>query len=280
MPPTASLSSAEARAFAESVAGVLDRRAPVAGAWGPGEAAADVWPELSAALDELGWDTLAQDPELVACAGLGAVELGRRLAPLYEVDRLLGASPLAGDLIRSLGDERIALVREDRGVVRRRVVDSEPVASADGLDVHRVLELGETVELTAEAWRTATGAWTAAGVGYLAGLGQGALDLTVDYVRQRRAFGSTLAALAPVQQLLADAATSVRGVSLLAGEAPDGDALAHAGPAMSEGCAVCQQVTGAIGFTLEYPLHRYTQRARALATWNDALLDSLIGPGD
>ena len=36
----------------------------------------------------------------------------------------------------------------------------------------------------------------------------------------------------------------------------------------------------AIGFTLEYPLHRYTQRARALATWNDALLDGVVGPGD
>ena len=116
----------------------------------------------------------------------------------------------------------------------------------------------------------------AASVGYLAGLGQAALDLTVDYVRQRRAFGTTLAALAPVQQQLAGAATAVRGVRLLAGEDPATDALAYAGPAVAEACAACQQVTGAIGFTLEYPLHRYTQRARALAVWNDALLDELI----
>ena len=57
---------------------------------------------------------------------------------------------------------------------------------------------------------------------------------------------------------------------------PDADALAHAGPAVAQACAACHQVTGAIGFTLEYPLHRYTQRARALATWNDALLEALI----
>jgi alkylation response protein AidB-like acyl-CoA dehydrogenase len=116
-------------------------------------------------------------------------------------------------------------------------------------------------------------AWIAAGVGWLAGLAQGALDLTVDYVRQRRAFGSTLSALAPVQQLLAGAATAARGVALLAESCPDAGALAYAGPAVADCCAVCHQVTGAIGFTLEYPLHRFTQGARAAATWNDSLLE-------
>jgi alkylation response protein AidB-like acyl-CoA dehydrogenase len=160
------------------------------------------------------------------------------------------------------------------------VVRCEPVASADGLDVHRVLELGEAVAVSADEWRTAAGVWTAAAIGYLAGLGQGALDLTVDYVRQRRAFGGTLAALAPVQQLLAGAATAVRGVRLVAADRPNGDALAYAGPAIADACAACQQVTGAIGFTLEYPLHGFTQRARAMATWNAALLDGLLSPGD
>jgi alkylation response protein AidB-like acyl-CoA dehydrogenase len=109
-------------------------------------------------------------------------------------------------------------------------------------------------------------------------VGEGALELTVTYARQRRAFDSTLAALAPVQQLLARAATEIRGVRLLATMGAGADALAHAGPAIADACAACQQVTGAIGFTLEYPLQRYTQRARALAVWNDALLDALI-PG-
>ena len=278
MSANASLRDIEARAFAESVAGVLDRHAPAEPAWAPGQEAAAPEPELTASLDELGWDTLAQDRALLACAGLGAVELGRRLAPLHHVDRLLGGSPLAGDLVRSLSPERVALVRVGAVAARRAVVRSEAKASADGLEVDRVLELGEAVAMSAEEWGTAVAAWMAATVGYLAGLGQGALDLTVDYVRQRRAFGTTLGALAPVQQLLADAATSVRGVRLLAGEQPDGDALAHAGVAVAEACAACHQVTGAIGFTLEYPLHRYTQRARALAAWNDVLLEGLIQP--
>jgi hypothetical protein len=267
VPPTASLSEreAEARAFAESVAGVLDRHGPLGSSWAPGTQPAPPAPELAAHLDELGWSTLAEEEALVACAGLGAVELGRRLAPLRQVDRLLGGGPMAGELVRSLGAERLAVMGEQRILVRR----SEPVPSADGLEVDRVLDRGEAAGPVAPS---ASAAWMAASVGYLAGLGQGALELTVSYVSQRRAFGRTLAAMAPVQQLLADAATAVRGATLLAAAEPDGDALAHAGPAVAEACAACQQVTGAIGFTLEYPMHRYTQRARALAVWNDALL--------
>lgn len=253
----------EARAFADSVAGTLDRCGAAPGRWSPGQTGAPS-PRLDAALDQLGWESLAHDGALVSCAGLGAVQLGRRLAPLRAVDRLLGGGPMAGELARSLTAERIAVVGEERIAVRR----SEPVPSADGLEVHRVTELGEAVgELTPSA----VAAWRTASVGYLAGLGQGALDLTIGYVTQRRAFGTTLAALGPVQQLLADAATAVQGVKLLAAEAADSDAFAYAGPAVADACAACQQVTGAIGFTLEYPLHRYTQRARALAAWNEVL---------
>lgn len=285
MPPGPSVTG-EARAFAESVAGVLDRRAPVPAPWQPGATPAPAPSTLADALIELGWDELARDADLAVCAGLAGVELGRRTASIDHIDRLLGGSPASGDLVRSLGPQRLAVIRDGHSITRVPVVSAEPLASADGLDVHRVLELGEPAEVPADEWRTAVCVWLAAGVGYLAGLGHGALDLTAEYVRQRRAFDGTLAALAPVQQLLAGASTAVRGVSLLAAEPAEqpepadggaySDALAHAGPAVAQACAACQQVTGAIGYTLEYPLHRYTQLARALNVWNDALLDELI----
>jgi butyryl-CoA dehydrogenase len=255
--------ASDARAFAESVAGVLDRH-------GAEES------ELAGRLDALGWTTLAEDPELVLCAGLAAVELGRRLGPLREVDRLLGAAPMAGALVRSLGGDELALPSLDGALTPRRVVRSETVRGPEGLELRRVLEFGAQVRRDPAAGEFARQAWTAALVGYLGGLGQGALALTTDYVRQRRAFGSTLGGLAPVQQLLAEAATLVRGVTLLAANAPGANALLHAGSAVAEACAACHQATGAIGFTLEYPLHRFTQRARALATWNDTLLEALI----
>lgn len=268
---------AEAQAFAQSIAGVMRRVGPRdrSDCWAPGAVPGADVSALTAALDELGWPSVGTDPDLVACAGLGGVQLGRSLAPLALVDGLLGASPLSGELIRC----RVAGGRAiGAGLILRAITTAEPVPSADGLDVHRVSGLSDPVASDAGAWRVAFGAWLAAGVGYLAGVGEGALELTVTYVRQRRAFDTTLAALAPVQQLLARAATEIRGVRLLAATAPGADALAHSGPAIADACAACQQVTGAIGFTLEYPLQRYTQRARALATWNDALLDALI-PG-
>ena len=229
---------------------------------------------LEDALQGVEWAEVATDAELVEFAALGALELCRRAAPLDCVDRLLGGSPLVGDLVRCLVPDRTVIVVED-GPTRRGVITAEPVPAADGLEVHRVSELGPAAAIDPSEWETARQAWLAAGVGYLAGIGQAALDLTVAYVRDRAAFGTTLGGLAPVQQLLADAATAVRGVSLVATADPGAEALAHAGPAIAAACAACQQVTGAIGYTLEYPLHRFTQRARALSVWNATLLDLL-----
>jgi len=292
MPDAAALTDttdglADAREFARSVAGVLDRALPrQPGAWVPGEApprpgatgaagAADAAGAagLIAALDAIGWDAVAGNRELVACAGLGGIELGRRLAPVWQLDRLLGAAPLAGDLVRSIDSEHPRVLRRGAdGVARCRVERAEPCPSAAGLDVHRVLAFGPDEPVDGDAFAALRGPWLAASVGYLAGIGEAALALTVDYTGQRRAFGTTLGALAPVQQRLASAATAVRGVTLLAADEPDSDSLQYAGVAIAEACAACQQVSGAIAFTLEYPLHRHTQLARGLQTFNEALL--------
>jgi len=154
------------------------------------------------------------------------------------------------------------------GGARVRVVRSEPVAYADALGIHRVLEL----EPDGRAAPHAVAAWTAASTGYLAGLSAWAFETALEYVRGRRAFGATLAALSPVQQRLADTATAVDGLALLVDEPPSPAALAHAGAAAVEITASCQQLVGAIGFTLEFPLQRAYRRARALALWADALL--------
>jgi butyryl-CoA dehydrogenase len=268
---------ADARAFADSVAGVVARHRPAQPpVWSPGEAdpSDPGWSGLDETLRELGWTSVAEDRELLACAGLGGLELGRAAAPLAEIDRLLGGAPAAGELIRC-PVEGHSVERVGNALVRRSVLAAEPCPSPEGLTVQRITEVGEAVAVEAAAWAIAWPAWLAANTGYLAGLGEAALALTVDYVSERAAFGATLGALAPVQQLLAGAATAVRGVTLLCAHAPSEDALRHAGPAVRGACDACHQVSGAIGYTLEYPLHRFSQRARALATWNDALLDAL-----
>jgi butyryl-CoA dehydrogenase len=270
----------QARTFADSVAGVLDRHQPATiTTWSPGalETGPHEWTGLTAALDTLDWAALTEEPDLLLWAGLAGIELGRRAAPITELDRLLGLAPLVDELIRCAVPSETCVQRLDGELVQRPIVRSEREASADGLDVHRVRELGDPVAVDPELWDAGWNTWLAASTGYLAGLGRGALELTVDYVRGRSAFGSTLAALAPVQQLLAGAVTAVDGVSELAAASPDADALSYAGPAISSACAACHQVSGGIGYTREYPLHRFTQRARALSTWNTEILERISG---
>ena len=144
---------------------------------------------------------------------------------------------------------------------------AEAVAYGDALGVHRVLERRPD----GRAGDAALAAWTAASTGYLAGMSEWALATALEYVKDRRAFGATLAALGPVQQRLADAATAARGLSLLSQGTPGRAALAHAGAAAVDVALSCQQVVGAVGFTLEFPLQRAFRRARAARPWSDAV---------
>ena len=125
---------ADGRAFAESVAGVVARhRDDEATTWAPGhgEHAEAAWAGLAQALDELGWMSLAGDPELVVCAGLAAAELGRAAAPILELDRLLGAAPMGGRLIRCAVAGGHCLQRSAGELVRRPVLASEPCPSPE-----------------------------------------------------------------------------------------------------------------------------------------------------
>jgi butyryl-CoA dehydrogenase len=254
---------AEAAAFAEAVGTAVDRTLAEPEPWRPGDMQDDRCAPLTGALAEMGWLHLAHDPELLPLAGPAALELGRRLAPLSEIDALLGGSPLAGDLVR-YG----ATVAVDRERAVHAVDASEPLPYGDALGVHRVLAQHEI----GRAGDAAFAAWTAASTGYLAGLSEWALGIALEHTRTRRAFGAPLAALAPVQQRLADAATATRGLQLLAHDSPGRAALIHAGAAAVEVTVACQQVTGAIGFTLDFPLQRAYRRARAVQLWADALI--------
>ncbi|HTE60410.1 MAG TPA: acyl-CoA dehydrogenase family protein [Solirubrobacteraceae bacterium] len=268
-------------AFAEAVGAAADRTLGEPEPWRPGAVQDDRCDELSRALAGMGWLDLASDPRLLPLAGPAALELGRRLAPLSELDALLGGSPLAGDLVRYGATSAVAFADDAHGgdasggparahgaPVVYAIDRAEPVAYGDALGVHRVLER----HAVGRAGDHAIAAWIAASTGYLAGLSEWALGIALDYAKGRKAFGGTLASLAPVQQRLADAATAARGLSLLAADTPGRAALAHAGAAAVDVTAACQQVAGAIGFTLEFPLQRAYRRARAVQLWADALI--------
>ncbi len=260
----------EARDFAATVAAIVERHAP-ADPWRPGAAVSDADRELERALQEAGWDELGRDETLLPLAAPAGAALGRAFASLAPVDLLLGGALRVGELVRYASEA--SPVVEPRGgeLIVTPGARLAPLPYTDALGVARAEEASGS-PIAADDARVRMAAWVAGSTGYLAGLSEEALRLALEHARSRRAFGGPLAALEPVQQMLADAATLTDGLSLLAGDCPGPDALAHAGDAAERAVAVCMQVTGALGFTLEFPLQRAYRRGRSSRAWADAVL--------
>ena len=268
----------EAGQFAETVAALANRH-QVTDPWSPGAAVSDASPELADALAGAGWDSLAEQPELLVFVGPAAVELGRNLASLAPVDRLLGGALRDGVLGRyAVPGGRLAAPDSGR-IVYADAGELEELPYADSLGVARILSEEPAGREQGESADVRMRAWVAGSAGYLAGACHEALGLALEHTRTRRAFGRPLAALDPVQQTLADAATIVDGLLLLAREEPGADALLHAGEAAERALAGLQQVTGALGFTLEFPIGRVRRRVRASRVWAEATLAAWEGDG-
>jgi hypothetical protein len=260
----------EARQFAATVAAIVARHAQP-DPWRPGAAASDADPALERALEEAGWAELGHDGALLPLAGPAGAALGRGFASLAPVDALLGGA-LTLDGLARYAREGAPLAEPRGGKLRHARSDGlSALPYSDALGVARVLSAdAESLEDSEAGIRM--DAWFAASTGYLAGLGEEALRLALEHAHSRRAFGGPLAALEPVQQMLADAATLVDGLTLLSADCPGADALAHAGEAAERAVAICTQVTGALGFTLEFPLQCAQRRSRSARAWADAVL--------
>jgi hypothetical protein len=105
----------------------------------------------------------------------------------------------------------------------------------------------------------------------IAGAMDAALARTVQYVKDRKQFGQPLGAFQAIQHRLSECAVLVKAVQLLVREAacsadPTAAALAcaHAQEAAARLIYDTHQFHGAMGLTLEYPLHYWTYRLRAL----------------
>ena len=244
----------------------------------------DADPELERALRDAGWHELGRDESLLPLAAPAGAALGRGLASLAPVDALLGGALRVGRLARYASDGAPLVEPRAGRLVRTRAKRLTPLPYTDALGVARVEEATEARAAEAGAAGVRMAAWCAASAGYLAGLSGEALRLALEHAHSRRAFGGPLSALEPVQQMLADAATLTDGLALLSAESPGADspgadaladALAHAGEAAERVMAICMQVTGALGYTLDFPLQRAYRRSRAARSWADAVLVGL-----
>lgn len=118
----------------------------------------------------------------------------------------------------------------------------------------------------------------------LVGLGRRMLDITVDYVKERKQFGVPIGSQQAVKHQLADsamklrfAAPAVHGAAwALATGDPDAARAVSTAKALASDAARFTarrtlQCHGAIGYTVEHDLHLYLKRAEALVrTWGDA----------
>lgn len=224
------------------------------------------------------------------------------LSELIDGTRQAGAVPLGSTLVpwgnavtylisldhRSAADPAWVARRVEGGIAVGDQPDRRRT-QADTMDASRhVVQLG--------AWSTDAGfadegvaqrafdRGALATAAQLVGLGRRMLDLTVDYVSERKQFGKPVGSQQAVKHHLADAAKQLR----FAAPAVYGAAWSlstddeHAARAVSTAKALASEAAqttaraalqchGAIGYTVEYDLHLYLKRAESLArTWGDA----------
>jgi butyryl-CoA dehydrogenase len=254
----------EEAAFAESVrAALVNYRPPE---WFPGAALDDRDPSLSSRLDAVGLaEAIDAGHGFVAAAG---IELGRALAPLAPFDELAvadAALAIAG-FARYAGGHATALNLCDDGVFLVPLEETAPEPALDSQGFAHLTAAGDSAPFPDLR------GWASFHTAYLAGLAGSALALAVEHARARVQFGKPLLALAPIEQMLADAATLARGIELVAWEETDDPwpGLVHAGEAACRVCEVSHQVHGAVGFALEAPIHSFFRRAHATRLFTGA----------
>jgi len=117
-----------------------------------------------------------------------------------------------------------------------------------------------------------------------------ALEMTVEYAKERKQFDKPLGAFQAISHYLADATTRVDGGKTLVYEAAwaraEGRDVARLAPMAKlfacqtyrDATAMCQQVWGGVGFTIEYDIQLYFRRAKQLqiSWWDGPYLEERI----
>ena len=117
-----------------------------------------------------------------------------------------------------------------------------------------------------------------------------ALEITVDYAKQRKQFDRPLAAFQAISHYLADASTAIDGGRTLVWQAAwarsEGRPVDKLAPmaklfacqTFRDVTAVCQQVWGGVGFTVDFDIQLYFRRAKQLqlSWWDTPALEELV----
>lgn len=244
---------------------------------------------LQASLDEAGVFDAAAIEELGPVAAAAMIHRLARLPQCVELPAAALVLPLLAPGLprpcavlwerrdrpaRWLGDARSVLC------IRGNTVEHAALAEGDvtRLDSPFGYPVGRLVAPAALAWkaldidaRALRRLWRTGTAAELAGCLDAGLKSVVAHVRDRRQFGRPLGAFQAVQHRLAAVAVQVEAAYWLALQAAHSGleadalcALAHAQRCTPDAIYDLHQFMGAMGLTLEHPLHRWTTRAKML----------------
>ena len=242
------------------------------------------WGDLFAVLRLAGSHALA--------APLGETIVAHKLLAEAGIDAPDGAIALLDGHYASFGRDCVAVLAAGDGGLKlypRAALTLGQGTSPDGNPRDKVTFTGEpSAVFASNADLRAKGAFVR--VAMAAGALEAGFQLAIDHVNTRVQFGKPLAKFQAVQQALAEASSEIAAVGA-AGQAAAaafdcGDAgfeIAAAklrtNRAIEIAVPILHRVHGAIGFTMEYPLNRYTRR---LMGWrsefgNDAFWARTLG---
>lgn len=245
-----------------------------------------VSPDLDQALAEAEFFDIAGIPELGPLTAALAVERLARLPCTAEfalsmlVRPLLSGAwprPLAlmehGQPGRFVAQASTVLVIDGESIAILQPAPDmlEPVASLFAYPMGKLKSTAGATPLAAAEAATLRTWIRVALAAEIAGLLQAAIATTVEHVSLRKQFGRPLGTFQALRHRLAECAVLAGGVRLLALKAAwtgqDGDAalaVFHAQESATRVIYDTHQMLGAMGMTLEHPLHLWTYRLKAL----------------
>jgi len=253
-----------------------------------GAAAPSIWGALEEMMFPAAWVT-----EDRGGAGLNAVEVGQIVE---SAGRHAVAEPLVDTLLARHWASRAGLDVPEDGPIgfapktlgERAELDAEGcivghlgaaqgprvvLGDTDGVATLSLVDTGETMPRATARLNVAPlvvrSSAAALAAAQIAGSVRGMLTLTVTYAGEREAFGRTISRFQAGQHHIAQLATEVAAAELAARVAlkaiDDGHGIFEAAAAKIRadeagraGARIAHQVFGAIGFTIEHPLHLFT----------------------
>jgi alkylation response protein AidB-like acyl-CoA dehydrogenase len=223
-------------------------------------------------LERLGGD----EPSAVLASVLGEGRLvTTALHPVRGDEARLAPAGAISDAVLVWGGEEILAVPLDPAPTQVANLGSLPAADVRVPADAPVLASGP---VAAAAFEAALDDWLTLTAAALVGLGQRALEIGVDYVKERHAWGVPIGSFQAIAHRLADSATAVDAALLVAREAAwaaDAEparygelaamafALAH--EAARDASYRSLHFHGGYGFMMEYDIQLYYRRARAWA---------------